>query len=200
VVDCLSAAACVWLAFQLTPFSPGVFLEGRRHIDLVTSCIAFALFVGLTSNIAGLQSPLLDRRRGRLLVNAGVASLAGMLLLATFVFGILYLRIGRWIMLQTVAYTSLALVSVRVLLWNLIAQRSRQVVLLGSKESAALLESLIQRHQAPLTIVSRLDRDDFVRAVVDAGWRAFEPGRHCSKSTKSLTRWIAGTTRLRWKA
>ena len=79
--------------------------------------------------------------------------------LALVVFAVFYSRIGRFILLQAVAYTPALMAGARVFVWRRSEQRRQRILLLGAGQTGQQVKTLIKSSGLPLEVVAFVDHN-----------------------------------------
>ena len=160
ICDAVLAALVVPLAYELSPYPIETSAAPPGHASLGLMSGLHAGAIVLMSQVVGLQSPLLRPRLLSLVLASAVASWIALVMVCTIIFGVLYLQVGRYILLQLVCYAPVLLFIPRLLCWHFTEHAPRRVVLLGSMSELDELQTMIGQYSAPIQVVRRIGREE----------------------------------------
>ena len=158
VLDAALAFAAMYVAFSFSPsFNARAVAGPTSHIGQVQGALLFGLLSAVIAHIFGLHNPLLPRQFWPMLTRCVGSSLLALAVLATLVFAVLYSRIGRFILLQTMVYTPALMALARVFYWRQAGQRKRRLLLFGAGGTGQLVKGMVKQSDLPFDVVAFVD-------------------------------------------
>ena len=158
-MDALLGYVSMHLAFLISPSYSSSLTNEVEHVGLYEAALLFSLLGALAAHIFGLHNPLQSRQFPEMFTRSIGVALLACGLLAAYVFAVIYHRIGRWIMLQTLVYYPVLLSLARVLCWKLFEQRKQRLLLLGAGQVGNSVMHLVRTSVLPYEIVAFADQD-----------------------------------------
>jgi len=159
LLDGLIAFAAMHAAFSLSPY---VIVLGRgteaAHFGQMSSALLFGLLTAITAHIFRLHDPLLPRHVWPMLTRCVGAAWLSLAALAFLVFAVLYNRIGRYILIQSLVYAPALMALARIAFWQKSRQRKRRLLLLGAGRAGQLAKRLIKESGMPMEVVAFVDQ------------------------------------------
>jgi len=157
ILDGVIGFVSLWMAFALSPsFSPDV---GVSHISSFSGSIIFAALMAICAHIVGLHNPLSQRGFWPALVRCISATSMAAVLSSILIFAVMYLRIGRYILVQALIYTPLLMVLLRSVIWNFLNQNKHRVLLLGNRRTSEQVTKAIEGASVPIQVVGFMEAD-----------------------------------------
>jgi len=150
----------MYAAYVLSPYS-AVLAQTHRvpHFGQMGASLLFGLLTAATSQIFGLHNPLQARQFWPMSIRCVGSGLLAVGSLALVVFAVFYSRIGRFILLQAVAYTPALMAGARVFVWRRSEQRRQRILLLGAGQTGQQVKTLIKSSGLPLEVVAFVDHN-----------------------------------------
>jgi exopolysaccharide biosynthesis polyprenyl glycosylphosphotransferase len=162
LVDGLAGAVAMWWGYLLSPSFSGVIdPSGRLHMTPADSSFLFGISFALVTHVVGLHWSLTGMRRFVLGLKLFASSAVALAIVGAVVFGVIYSRIGRLILIQALVYAPLLAGLPRLLYWQTAQAHKRRLFVVGDDTARAMLQELIRAHHPPVEIVLTRERHAF---------------------------------------
>jgi len=169
VLDVFIAFAAMRMAFAFSTEFQRLQEPGKvGHVN-TDAAFYFAFLMGVSANIFGLYSHLVARQFWPVLFRVAGANLLALGIFAAWVFAVMYLRVGRWVLTQTFVYCAGLMMLAEYCARLMTRQHKHRLLLLGANQMARDLSAMVGRSFLPIEIIAPTGSDGAAGGIAAEG-------------------------------
>jgi len=152
-MDWSVALLSVLTANMLTPYRISA-MGGIGTVPIVPLCIGYSVLLATLAHISGLHDPRYPRRALDLIGRIALVVSSSLILLTLELLLVHYLKIGRFVLLFTAAFSIVGMVTARLVVWYFSDNFAQRVCFLGDDRFCFEAAQFLDEHPLPFNITA----------------------------------------------